>query len=273
MGLGWRGWAWLRRRPAAHRRGRGNRCRYVDGFDDGSLVRQRDGGQCAVGTDRDRSILRSRRQRKWIQHRRGRVQPVPRARAKHPHGDQSVRPGRSPFREEGRLGGRLGEHPQSGRWARQIEGVDLVVGAAAGGQSDVTRVRDQAERPFALEVGGCRQRLDRAGEGIGAEEPVVRNHSRRGGPALGRPFVVDGEVQNRIRHAGRRRPHRPRDAESPACRQRSHQSRFAGCRIEHANAFVAQVRDEPLAQGALHRRRRVGHDRRASAASACWNDK
>src|SRR5712664_2013104 len=127
-------------------------------------------------------------------------------------------------------------------------------------------IGDKAERSLALEVGRRRHRLDGAAEWIGPEEPVVRNHTRRGS-ALGGSIVVDREVQLWVREAGRRGPNRPGCPECAAGRKGRDEHRFSRGWIEYTDPLVAKVGDEPACERALDRRWRMGSSAgRASAA-------
>src|SRR5450759_4832044 len=120
-------------------------------------------------------------------------------------------------------------------------------------------------------VGGFDSTLSGASYEVDAKQPVVRHHAWRGAP-LGRPIVVDREVQHRVRNVGRRSPDRSGDPEGRAGRHRGDDGGLTGRRVEDPHALVRHVGDQPLCEGAGERGRRA-HGNGAAASTPCSRDR
>ena len=185
------------------------------------MVDQRDRGHGAVWAEDDRAVVLSGLQRELVEHPQARVEEIPGSGGRVAHRDEALHARRRALGEQRRLAGRAGEDLDLRRTLREVEHVDLVVGAAAYGHGEVVGVGDEADRALALEVRPRRHRFDRALERIDPEEPVVW-HDAWARPALGRPVVVDGEIDHGVRDVGRGPPHGTRHAKRTRLRQRRH---------------------------------------------------
>ena len=229
------------------------------------MVDQRDRRHGAVGAEGDRAVVLSRLQRESVEHSQVRIEEVPGSGRRATHGDKAVHAGRRALREQRGLAGRAGQDLYLSRTLREVEHVDLVVGAAADGHCEVMGVGDQADRTLALEVRPRRQRLDRALERIDPEQPVVGDDAWARA-TLGWPVVVDCEVDHRVRDVGRRSPHGAGHAKRPRLRQRRHQRGLAGAGVYDSDPLARHVGNEPVAERAGDRRWAVLRSARGAAA-------